>query len=622
MDTSENNKKSRLPDALNHRQFLELVETVAGIGYWRVDLINQSIFWSSEVYNIHGVTPEQHTPDLTSGINFYHTDDRAKVEGAIGNTIETKEPFEFELRLIRPDGEQKHVYSKGVAETSQSGEVISIFGIFQDITERVQRERTYLLEQQIHQNFLEQSHDGYWDWYINENYIYISPRYWNMLGYDKNIGDATPNDFIQHAFDEDYKSGQIQLVKHFKSKGEIPFAHELRLHHKDGSTVHVICNGNVVEWDENGRAVRMVGTHTDITTHKRLQRNLQDSLNFQQLMMDTNPNLILVKDEELRIIQANKQYLSNFPEGMRGSILGTTNIEQFTEEEQKEFTRTDREALETGYSSSIERFRFPSGNLHTLDVQKVRFEDAWGNVFILVSAKDVSEHEALIDSLTDSNEQLERFAYICSHDLSEPLRMVRSFSEMLEMHLAEITSVDEKAKRYMDFITNGAKRGQQLVTNVLAYSKVAKDDRASETVDLSQVIADIKQDIPESTNMNYDMPTPIVKANRTQVYQLFQNLISNGVKYQPEGQDPEVSITWEEQDEFWQFCITDNGIGIEERHQEKVFEVFTRLHRYQAYPGTGVGLSICKKIVERYGGTIWLESELGQGSKIYFQLPK
>jgi signal transduction histidine kinase len=141
------------------------------------------------------------------------------------------------------------------------------------------------------------------------------------------------------------------------------------------------------------------------------------------------------------------------------------------------------------------------------------------------------------------------------------------------------------------------------------------------TVNLIDVINDIKLDIPENAHLTYDADMQLVKANKTQAYQLFQNLISNGIKYQPKDQKPEVQITWEKQGLFWQFCISDNGIGIEPRHQKKIFDVFRRLHRHQAYPGTGIGLSICKKIVERYGGLIWMESELNKGSKIFFQLP-
>lgn len=353
-----------------------------------------------------------------------------------------------------------------------------------------------------------------------------------------------------------------------------------------------------------------------------LQIKLQDALNFQQLVMDNNPNIILVKDDKFRIVQANKQFLSTYTPEVRDSIIGTTGLKQYCDDDAKTCTKTDRIAFEKGYSRSVRSVTHLSGFKETHDTQKSRFEDAGGNTFILIISQDVTQRETLIEKLTDSNEELERFAHVCSHDLHEPLRMVKSFTEILELHLNDTLDVDDKTKQYMGFITNGAKRGQQLVNDVLAYSKVSKDDTAMETVDLIDVINDIKLDLPDNANLIYDAAMPPVKANKTQAYQLFQNLISNGIKYQPKDQKPEVGITWEKQGEFWQFCISDNGIGIEPRHQEKIFDVFRRLHRHQAYPGTGIGLSICKKIVERYGGLIWMESELDKGSKIFFQLPR
>lgn len=491
MDRPEVDKYSPQLELQRHSQYLNLIEQVAGIGYWSLDPINECVFWSDEVYKIHGVTRNIYTPNLTSAINFYHVDDRAILEKSIRHTMETKEPFEFELRLITGDSKQKYVHSKGVAEIDDNGVLVSIFGTFQDTT-------------------------------------------------------------AQNA----------------------------------------------------------------------LQIKQQNALDFQQLMRDNDPNPIFVKDEQLQIVHANKQFLSLYPENVRDSIIGTTTLELYSEEELREFTKMDREAFEKGYSRVTESIQFPTGEYQILDTQKIRFYNAEGKVFIVGISQNVTQRETLIEKLTDSNEQLERFAHICSHDLKEPMRTVKNFTEVLEMHLEKVTVVDEKAQKYMNIITNAAKRGQQLVTDVLAYSKVAKDDRALEAVDLLEVITDIKQDLPEPATLIYDTPTPIVKANQTQIYQLFQNIISNSVKYQPVGQKPEVTITWEKHGEFWQFCIADNGIGVEPRHHEKVFDVLRRLHRHEAFPGSGVGLSICKKIVERYSGAIWMESNLNQGSKIYFQLPR
>jgi PAS domain S-box-containing protein len=236
------------------------------------------------------------------------------------------------------------------------------------------------------------------------------------------------------------------------------------------------------------------------------------------------------------------------------------------------------------------------------------------------------EREGLIDKLVDSNEELERFAFVCSHDLQEPLRMIRSFSEKLQTHIADTLEHDEKGKKYLHFVTDGAVRAQALVVDILAYSSIGTDTQLLEDVvgeDLINVVKDNMQNVllENGGGITCD-PLPILRGNKTQLFQLFQNLINNGMKYRKLDTPPKVHVSVKDAGDCWQFAIKDNGIGMEQRHLKKIFEVFQRLHRKSQYAGTGVGLSICKKVVERHGGIIWVESEKGVGSTFYFTLLK
>lgn len=249
-----------------------------------------------------------------------------------------------------------------------------------------------------------------------------------------------------------------------------------------------------------------------------------------------------------------------------------------------------------------------------------------------ISARKIAEkeRERLMARLIDSNEELARFAYVCSHDLQEPLRMIRSFSERLQDHIGEDLKDDPKGQKYFSFITDGAARAQELISDILAYSSLDTDSKPLEDIPLNLTVKKIQnallsaKDDPE--NMSNEIMTfdnlPIVKGNKTQLHQLFQNLINNGLKYQSEGASPEVHIGVEDKGTEWKFSIRDNGIGIDERHTHKIFDVFQRLHRRTEYAGTGIGLAICKKIVSRHGGEIWVESIKGQGSTFYFTLLK
>lgn len=237
-----------------------------------------------------------------------------------------------------------------------------------------------------------------------------------------------------------------------------------------------------------------------------------------------------------------------------------------------------------------------------------------------------NEREKFIDELTDSNEELERFAYVCSHDLQEPLRMIRSFSEKLQEHIADDLKNDAKGQKYFNFVTDGASRAQTLITDILAYSSISSDTQILEKVSIENLIKVIRNNMLDNQEVNKGKitfePLPELQGNKTQLLQLFQNLINNGMKYQKPDQIPHVHIRVEDAGEHWTFIVKDNGIGMEARHFKKIFEVFQRLHRRSQFAGTGVGLSICKKVAERHGGTIWVNSKKGFGSTFYIKLLK
>lgn len=227
------------------------------------------------------------------------------------------------------------------------------------------------------------------------------------------------------------------------------------------------------------------------------------------------------------------------------------------------------------------------------------------------------------EELANSNVELERFAYVASHDLQEPLRMVTSFLQLLKKRYEE--KLDETANQYIAFAVDGAERMKTLIMDLLDYSRVGSNTEPNENVDLNLLVDEIKSLLSKSidevkANITIDH-LPIVKGNRTQLLQLFQNLISNAIKYHKEG-TPSIAIHYTEQEEDHLFEIKDNGIGIDPAFHEKIFVIFHRLHSRSEYTGTGIGLAICKKIVERHNGKIWVKSALGQGSSFFFALSK
>lgn len=234
------------------------------------------------------------------------------------------------------------------------------------------------------------------------------------------------------------------------------------------------------------------------------------------------------------------------------------------------------------------------------------------------------ELEDSVDELDNKNQELEQFAYIVSHDLKEPLRMVRSFLELLERRYKE--QLDEKGRKYIHYAVDGAKRMSDRINDLLEYSRIGRKYTAMEEVHFGDVLDEVKTYLKaEIRNKDAEIiasDLPVARAVPIAINMLFQNLLSNALKYQPAGNRPVININAEEKETYWQFSVSDNGIGIDPDYNQQIFSVFERLHTREAYPGSGMGLAICKKIVEQHGGEIWVESQEGQGSTFHFTIAK
>lgn len=230
------------------------------------------------------------------------------------------------------------------------------------------------------------------------------------------------------------------------------------------------------------------------------------------------------------------------------------------------------------------------------------------------------------EALRRSNRELEQFAYVASHDLQEPLRMVASYTQLLARRYGD--QLDREAHDFIGFAVDGANRMQRLIQDLLTYSRVTTRSRPAESIDphdaLGEAVRNLQTAIRESGALVTNGELPRVRADHTQLVQLFQNLLGNAIKFRRPETPPRVHVSAEAAEDapgFHRFRVTDNGIGIEPRHFERLFVIFQRLHGRNEYPGTGIGLALCKRIVERHGGTIALESQVGVGSTVVFTLP-
>ncbi len=349
-------------------------------------------------------------------------------------------------------------------------------------------------------------------------------------------------------------------------------------------------------------------------------------------LLEHLPTMVFVKDaKDLRFVSLNRagEELIGLP---RSEILGKSDYDLFPPEQAEFFVSKDRAVLAGRCAVDIpeEPIKTPHGErwLHTRKVPLINAENE--PVYLLGLAVDVTEQRRAklellrkTEALTRSNRDLEQFALVASHDIKEPLRRIRAYGELLiDDHCPEMPSV---ACDYVARMRDGAERLQALVDSLLAYSRVATQPLPRTWVDLDviarNVVADLEGMIGERAATVQVGHLPTVFGDAQQLRQLLQNLVSNALKFVDRDRRPLVQVHGLIDGEFCEIAVQDNGIGIAPEHIDRIFDMFQRLHASQEFPGSGIGLAVCKKIVERHGGTLAATSQVGQGTCFTARFP-
>jgi PAS domain S-box-containing protein len=332
-------------------------------------------------------------------------------------------------------------------------------------------------------------------------------------------------------------------------------------------------------------------------------------------LLDAAPDAIVVADRHGEIVLSNLQAERQF--GYRRHELIGEHV-----------TRIIPGGLADAGGTAVElAARRKDASQFSVELTMGRLEDPDGPLAIAIMRdtgarkKTETDLRRKVEELTRSNEELGQFAYIASHDLQEPLRMVASYTQLLSRRYKG--KLDADADEFIAFAVDGANRMQRLIQDLLAYSRIGTNANGLEAISseeaLDRALTNLRGAIEEKRAEITHGPLPPVMEDEGQLTQLFQNLVGNAIKYQKPG-FPNVHIAAEKDGKNWVFSVKDNGLGIEPRHFEKIFGMFQRLHNRQEFAGTGIGLAICKKIVERHGGSISIESHPGQGSIFRFVL--
>jgi PAS domain S-box-containing protein len=371
----------------------------------------------------------------------------------------------------------------------------------------------------------------------------------------------------------------------------------------------------------------------NITRRKQAEEALQESEALLRQVIDLVPYPIFAKDADGRFLLVNHagaQFVGKTVAQMEGHleakwVLDETILQKIQAE--------DRNVIAEGQTQVFpdDVWTDAQGQAHIMQTTKLPFRYKRNKPpGVLGISIDITERqrakqdlERYADALKRSNEDLQQFAYVVSHDLKAPLRIVKGFLNLLRENTQH--HLDSESEEYIHFAIDGIEKMERLIQDLLNYSRINSRGQEPVPTDAEAVLRDVLLGLElsleaQDTEVTHDT-LPTVMADATQLRQLFQNLIDNALKFSNHQQQPRVHIGVERQGNEWAFSVGDNGIGIAAKDQERIFGVFERLYTDEEYEGTGIGLAVCKKIVERHGGRMWVESEVGEGSTFYFTLP-
>jgi PAS domain S-box-containing protein len=476
------------------------------------------------------------------------------------------------------------------------------------------------------------AHVGSWEMDLRTNQLHWSDESYRIFGFQAQECSANYETFLSIVHPDDlqlvnnsYLASIENNLDHYelehrvvqKNSGNIRFVHEKCDHIRD----------------EKGVIIKSIGMVIDITERKKIELELKYAREKLELALDNGSIGIWEWDivtGEIKWDERMHKIFGLLPDSFEGSYEA---FEKLLYEEDITYTNNAvREALELDLPFEvIYRISQPDGGFKHITAKALVDRSAQGKAFRMTGVCfDVSELKKKTDEtlfnlnekLLRSNKELEQFAYVASHDLQEPLRMVSSFTQLLALRYKD--KLDKQAHEFIHFAVDGAARMQGLINDLLQYSRIETRGKELMETEIREVIDQVLNNLSLKINEKKAVITTEIdmkiKTDKSQMIQLFQNLIDNALKFCHD--DPKIRIFGEETAEHYLICISDNGIGIDPQYHERIFQVFQRLHQKELYGGTGIGLAICKRIVERHGGKIWIEANTEKGSTFKFTIKR
>ncbi|AFZ69590.1 PAS domain S-box protein [Deinococcus peraridilitoris] len=587
---------------------------------------------------------------LEQVIATVHPDDRPELIAAIDAAITRGGPYAHQYRVRRHDGRYYWIEANGRVDKAADGSPLSFPGVLLDAEERRAALAALRESEQRYRLAVHATNDTIWDWDLSCGHILWNEAVQFRFGYSSHEVGSSGAWWKANIHPDDRERVVAGIQAVIGGAGET-WSDEYRFRRADGSYAEVHDRGAVLR-DAQDRAVRMIGAMQDLTERQAAESALRESED--RLRIATEAAAIGTWDYDLlrdvlRWDTRTKALFGLSPEAevtFETAFLAGLHPEDRSRVEAAVATALevggpgeyDIEYRTIGLEDGVERWIAAKGRVFFEDDRALRFI---GTVIDITERKrtearlrEVTEalewrvQERTADlmrtnaELERSNTELERFAYITSHDLIEPIRTVSSFTGLLKQRYG--ATLDERGQLFLDMTLKGTERMKALVDDLLTYSRISGDRVPLRSVDvrapLSEALARLERRLTETQAHVTWGELGVVLGDGPQLAQLFQNLLGNAVKFSRAGVTPEVRVNAVRDGEWWQFSVSDNGIGIDEQYLDQIFELFRRLHTREKFEGTGLGLGICQKIVERHGGRLWATSKVGVGSTFHFTL--
>lgn len=624
--SSDITEEKRLRSEIRQSQTrLQEALDAAGEGAWRLNLKTRIADISSVISQFMGLPPKDARVTYDDWADRIHPDDRAISDAALSDLVTgASETVDFIVRYQSELPGWRRIHNRGkISQRDETGAPVHATGFMADITERVlTAERLAERDQQL-SDAIEAASLSVWRIDLATQHMWSQgPLTERIMGVETVEFDLS--DWNTRVHSDDFETLQHANRALVTGEDEV-FDQTYRIRLADGQWIWIRATGRVIARDDAGRAVTVSGAIQDIDEAKRLN----DALTEERLRFETiyraSPAMMHTIDSEGVIVEVSDYWLAYLGYA-RDEVIGRKSIDFLDEESRERAEAVNLPHLfETGRNTNLP-YRFIRKDGEILDVLLSSFlerDDTGAPLFSFAVMTDITPLRTAYEQLERSNRELDRFATVASHDLQEPLRKIAAFASLIRRRYAE--ALDDDGERCLDFLVDAAHRMQQLIDDLLAYSKMSSQPLKVETVALTELIDDVLDRLAEPISTSQadivvaDLPE--IRGDQFLLGQVLQNLVSNAIKYSGEDQ-PRVEIGASETASEWTIWVQDNGIGLEPRFAEKIFQPFQRLHTREEFQGTGIGLAIVRQAVERLGGKVWVESELGQGARFVFTLPR